>query len=151
MRYRSSSAFTLIELLLVIGIIAILASIVIVALNPTKEMGGARDSQRRGDVSTILNAVLTYAVEHKGTLPATILTTPKEVCRTNMKPAACTTDNGIDLRMLSGAYLVTVPYDPLASATGTGTYYTIMRDSDGRVTVSAWATEQESLDISMTR
>ena len=65
----SREGFTLIELLLVIGIIAILASIVIVAINPTKQMGDARNAQRRSDVNTILNAVYQYAIDNNGTMP----------------------------------------------------------------------------------
>jgi len=56
--------FTLIELLLVIGIIAILAAIVIVAINPTRQLGQARDTQRANSVRTILNAATQYYVDN---------------------------------------------------------------------------------------
>src|SRR5438552_3332547 len=139
--------FTLIELLLVIGIIAILASIVIVAINPTKQLGQARDAQRRSDVNTILNAVYQYAIDNNGTLPTRIPTgTAKGIGKVNA--ASC--NNGVNLRILTGSYLVSIPADPQAPAAGTGTNYTIVQDANGRITVSAPGAEQTT-GIAVTR
>ncbi len=65
----SKKGFTLIELLLVIGIIAILAAIVIVAINPTRQLGQARNAQRNSDVNTLLNAIWQYAIDNSGNMP----------------------------------------------------------------------------------
>ncbi len=145
--------FTLIELLLVIGIIAILASIVIIAINPTKQLGNARDAQRRSDVNTILNAVYQYSIDHNGALPGDILTAEKQICVGSVIGTACTTGvGGVDLHALTGAYLVSIPFDPsLTAATASGvTHYTIKKDANGRVTVTAPAAEQTAA-ISVTR
>ncbi|HVW66506.1 MAG TPA: prepilin-type N-terminal cleavage/methylation domain-containing protein [Candidatus Peribacteraceae bacterium] len=149
-RYRKG--FTLIELLLVIGIIAILASIVIVAINPTKQLGDARDAQRRSDVNTILNAVYQYAIDHNGNLPSGIPTgTAKIICQSDLTGTGCTTGiTGVDLSVLTGSYLVKVPKDPLITATATGTNYFIVQDANGRITVSAPNAEQTTT-ISVTR
>lgn len=127
--------FTLIELLLVIGIIAILASIVIVAINPTKQLGDARNAQRRSDVNTILNAVYQYAIDNNGSLPGTLPAAgiSQGICVTS----SATCDEGVDLDVLTGSYLVRLPTDPQAPAGGTGTNYFIMQDANGRITVSA--------------
>ena len=139
--------FTLIELLLVIGIIAILAAVVIVAINPTKQLADARNAQRRSDVNTILNAVYQYAIDNSGNMPAAITTTAKEICVTD------TTDcdgNGIDLEVLTGSYLVKLPVDPQAGSSATGTDYMIVQNANGRITVSA-ATVEQGVTISVTR
>ena len=133
--------FTLIELLLTIGIIAILASIVIVAINPTKQLGDARNAQRRSDISTILNAVYQYAIDHSGTLPTSIATTSQSICKTTSPNCA----GGADLSELTsnGKYLTAIPYDPKTSTTDL-TDYTILKLSSGRITVSAPGAENDT-------
>jgi prepilin-type N-terminal cleavage/methylation domain-containing protein len=58
--------FTLIEILVVIGMIAILASIVLIAINPLRQFAQARNAQRESDVNAILNAIGERLAENKG-------------------------------------------------------------------------------------
>src|ERR1035437_6215172 len=67
-KVRTKRAFTLIEVLVVIGIIAILAAVVLVAVNPSRQFKLARDSQRVSNVNALLNAVGQNIAEHKGQL-----------------------------------------------------------------------------------
>lgn len=54
---NSISAFTLIELLIVIAIIAILGSATVIVLNPTEMMAQARDNQRITDLKSLTKAI----------------------------------------------------------------------------------------------
>lgn len=56
----AKKGFTLIELLIVIAIIAILATAVILLLNPTALLAQARDSQRISDLDTLRTAIALY-------------------------------------------------------------------------------------------
>ncbi len=144
---KNRSGFTLIELLLVIGIIAILAAIVIVAINPTKQLADARNAQRRSDVNTVLNAVYQYAIDNNGNLPTCIDTTTRNVCTGGSN---CTgVNNPCDLDVLTGSYVVNLPTDP-SGASGSYTNYQIVEDANNRVTVSAPEAE-EGASISVTR
>lgn len=55
-----SKGFTLIELLIVIGILAILATVTLLVLNPAQMFAQARDSQRISDLNTVKAAVALY-------------------------------------------------------------------------------------------
>lgn len=52
--------FTLIELVIVIGILAILSAAVVLVLNPAQLLAQARDSQRLSDLGSIKSAVALY-------------------------------------------------------------------------------------------
>jgi len=52
--------FTLIELLIVIAILAILATVVLLVINPVQMFAQARDSQRIYDLNTLSNATALY-------------------------------------------------------------------------------------------
>lgn len=57
---KSRSGFTLIELLIVIGILAVLATVTVLVLNPAQLFAQARDSQRLSDVGSVKGAVSLY-------------------------------------------------------------------------------------------
>ena len=145
-RMKSKKGFTLIEVLLVIAILAILAGVVIVAINPFKQLADARNTQRRADATTVLNAVYQYTVDNNGTLPSTITVTPTAACAT---AGVCT--GLIDLSVLTASekYLTSLPKDP-SSGTVNSTGYNISKSANGRVTVSAPSAEN-SVIISVTR
>lgn len=144
---RSQKGFTLIEILLVVAAIAILAGIVIVAINPAKQLGDTRNAERKSAVNTILNAVTQYAVDNNGVLPAGVGTTTSEICATGA--VSCTGFADLTVLTTNGKYLVSIPNEPQkANANGAG--YQIVRDANGRITVSAQYPEQSAV-ISVTR
>lgn len=144
----------MIEILLVIGMIAILAAIVIIAVNPARQFAQSRNTQRVSNVNTILNAAHQYAVDNTGTLPANIPASAdcagvatNEICKTGA--ASCT--GLVDLSVLTASeiYIVSMPYDP-SGATTNGAGYHIAKSANGRITVCAPDAEL-SATISVTR
>ena len=153
-----TKGFTLLEILLVVAAIAILAGIIILALNPGKQLGDTRNAQRRSDVNTILNAVYQYSIDNNGILPGGIDTTftsaqvlgtdgsgCDSTCTATTTAAAC-----VDLSStLLPTYIVGIPTDP-STGTVANTDYFIDRLSSGRVTVGSCDAEQ-SATIEITR
>jgi type IV pilus assembly protein PilA len=144
----NKKGFTLIEVLLVIVIIAILAGIVIIAVNPGRQISQANNTQRSSDVKALLDAVHQFAVDNRGTLPAAITANATVVGSGNGQIDIC--DD------LVPTYVTAMPFDPTAAnaaytdcdAYNTG--YTILADADGRVTVAAPSVELGET-ISVTR
>lgn len=132
--------FTLIEILVVMGIIALLATIVLVAINPARQFAQARDAQRTSNVAAILNAVGQRTADYRGTF--------EKECEAGEIPDTDTyiSNDEYDIRdCLVPVYLPLLPFDPEDGVNEDDEYntgYTIRRDSTtGRVVVQAPSTE----------
>ena len=147
-RHSVQPGFTLLEILLVVAAIGILAGIVILALNPTKQLGDTRNAQRRADVNTLLNAVYQYALDNNGTIPSTITTTTTEIC-VGSGTSTCT--GFIDLSVLTASekYIVAIPTEPQKVNTN-GAGYQIKKTTSSRVTIESQYEEQGAV-ITVTR
>jgi prepilin-type N-terminal cleavage/methylation domain-containing protein len=107
MRYtkRANKGFTLLEILLVIAAIGILAAIVLVAINPNRQIEAARQAKRRSDINTITKAIQQYSIDNNGQYPAEIETGAKAICQIGNTPTGC-----IDLStFLVPDYLAAIP------------------------------------------
>lgn len=148
---QKNKGFTLIEILLVIAIMAILAAIVIIAINPAKQLGEAQNAQRRSDVRAILDATVQYSLDNSGSLPSgiavgtTCIDDGIDICKVDTICGG----TSLDVLVSGRTYLTDLPIDPTASgATYTG--YAIMQNSAGRVSVCAQTT-YDNADISVTK
>ncbi len=135
---KSKRGFTLIEILLAIGILAILATAAIIAINPARQFALARNTQRWNDVNAISNAVYQYSVSHKGQFPQEIYTgdNMSDICVTGV--GSC---GGIILDSLtsSSTYLTAIPVDPSCAgecASGSSGYMVAI-NNEGRIHVQA--------------
>lgn len=143
--------FTLIEILVVIGMIAILASVVLIAINPARQFAQARNSQRVSNINAILNAVGQNLAENKGVF----------TCNAGVLPLSTTLiasgSGSYDIAScLVPTYLPALPYDPnmtgahYSSNNDYNSGYAISTDSNNRITVSAPGAELEQ-SLSVTR
>jgi len=148
-RRSMTEGFTLLEILLVVAAIAILAGIVIFAINPSKQLADTRNAQRRIDVNTILNAVLQYKIDHNGGLPAestgyVISATEYYICPTfYSEQGNC--EGMVDLLDLTDnqKYIVSIPFDPSVPDVSNTGYKIKLNAATGRITVSAPLAEDD--------
>lgn len=139
--------FTLLEILLVIGMIAVLATVVLVALDPAKRFRDVRDAKRATDVQSILSAIQTYIVDNQGTIPAGLTTTEKQL---GTAASGCTIATGgcavaatgdcVNFSATLAKYLKSMPIDP-NGGTAALTRYSAVVDANGIVTVKACGSE----------
>lgn len=133
---RASRGFTFVELLVVMGIIAILAAIVLVAANPSRQFASARDTIRINDIYQLINGVYEYSVKNNGNYPPSITSTPADVGTSGLNLAA----------YLVPTYIPRIPQDP-ASGTQAVTQYIMFREGP-KITASATGELLETITLS---
>lgn len=142
---NSKNGFTLIEILIVLAIVAMMAALVIVAINPARQFAQARNTQRWTHVNAILNAAHQNMIDNNGNFdfsdcPATSIPSTA----TNIGSVAPNLDF---CGCLVPDYLGALPVDPTIGAPEGGatdcaaaydTGYTISQNATtGRITVAA--------------
>lgn len=140
----------MLELLLVIAILSILASVTIIAINPAKQFQETRDAERLHDVYTIMNALHQYASDNDGQFPEVITTEQREICRTDA--SACTGLYDLSVLTATSTYLVEIPMDPLCEGAGVhcssdGVGYLLQKTANGRIQVTASSSEAMTIDV----
>ncbi|MGA1050026.1 MAG: LamG-like jellyroll fold domain-containing protein [Minisyncoccia bacterium] len=126
---KVKKGFTLLEILLVIAAIGILAAIVLVAINPTRQISQVRNAQRRSDINAIYKALEQYLIDNKD-YPEGITGTPKAICNNTV------TTNCVNLSILVPTYLASIPKDPSG-----GVYNVYKNSANNRIGVEAPASE----------
>lgn len=155
--------FTLIEILVSIGLLAALAAIVLIAVNPARQFANMRNTQRSSDLHALLNSVGQRVAENKGQLNCPAITIPT----VNPVPTPLTNATGanigsgagdVDLRgCVVPTYISELPVDPTIGTSWDGAAYTtgyrIFQDAAGRITVFAPTVEATIANpiISLTR
>lgn len=169
---KNERGFTLIELLIVIAIIAILASVVFVALDPLKRFQDARNSSRFTDVTSIVTAAKLDQVDNGGAYISTIagLTALETYMITDMNPpyvsttcnANCTAavtsplhcvdldDTGAGEGLVFEGYLGKLPVSPNAPGNSWSANYTgyhITLNANNSITVGACDAEGTTISV----
>ncbi|MGA1047814.1 MAG: type II secretion system protein [Minisyncoccia bacterium] len=113
MNIRIQKGFTLLEVLLTIALMGILFAILLVAINPTRQLAQSRNLVRQSDINEIYEALEYYRISQKN-YPVGITETKTDICDTGSNsinqgtiPTGC-----IDLRVLVPTYLSAIPKDP---------------------------------------
>ena len=139
--FSKNKGFTLIELLIVIAILAVLATVTVVAINPAEIFRRTRDSQRLSDLDSIRTAINFYVVNTSSPVLGSASNSYSHVASTNCAGRTGTTGTQavdgsgwipVSLTSLGGtAPLSKWPIDPnpTTSNGNPGRYYVYLTNS----------------------
>ena len=142
---KNKKAFTLVELIIVIAIIAVLAAAIFVAIDPARRLHESRNARRSSDIATILDGIKQYQADNAGTHYSSIVSMTNGIyyqigsgvggcsisCDGTSTQAAC-----VDLIGIGTNYLALIPTDP-KDGTIAETKYAIKRDANGAITIAS--------------
>jgi prepilin-type N-terminal cleavage/methylation domain-containing protein len=143
MKIKNKRGYSLIELIVVIGILAITGAGLVVLVNPFGQLANSRNDERRAHIELVLDAIGRNMLDNNGVF----------VCQTGDIPTSstkmATDEESFDIApCVYPDYTSRVPYDSMAS----GAHYTTIADYDtgyfvvrhatsGRITISAPSSE----------
>ncbi len=140
---KYKKGFTLLEILLVIAAIGILAAIVLIAINPNKQIAQARNTVRQADINTIQKALDQYLIETRA-YPTSVSTTPRYICNTDSLQSGGPSCAGfVDLKVLVPNYIAAIPKDP--QATGDSTGYIVAIAPNNKISITASLAERKPI------
>lgn len=141
-----------VELLVVFFIIAVVAMIVLTALNPKDRQADARDAQRIVDMNALLTAVHSYVVDTDGELPKGVVVGTVQQIGTCISNGSTFCEGAsevcVDISDSIAPYLDLVPTDPLLKNDPGKSGYSIAVTEHGVVTITACGAETSSLQVS---
>lgn len=141
---KRKAAFTLVELIIVIAIIAVLAGAIFVAIDPARRLNEARNARRASDIATIMDAIKKNQADNGGAYYSEIdaldegafyiIGTDASGCDDECANQTAE-DSCVDLSGIGANYLAIVPLDP-SSGTEAKTGYMIEKNAES-ITVHA--------------
>ncbi|MCX6736668.1 MAG: type II secretion system protein [Candidatus Parcubacteria bacterium] len=148
MNTQPTKGFTLLELLIVIGILAILSAVTILVINPAELLRKSRDTQRISDLGAINSALAFYLVNTSTISMGSTANSYSNVTTTcSSRTSAVTTSQSVnstgwipvDLATLAvGSPISKYPVDPNPDTTGSlKRYYVYLTDGAGKWELAA--------------
>lgn len=150
---NAPKGFTLIEILVVIALIAILAAVTFVAIDPVKNFQDARNATRQTHVVALLDSITRYLADGNSissleSSASTTLATCGDAT-TPYKNIGTGSGNVNLAPALVDTYIGSIPQDP-SNGTDANTGYQICKTANGRITVNAPGAERNKV-IKQTR
>jgi prepilin-type N-terminal cleavage/methylation domain-containing protein len=136
--------FTLLEILLVIAAIGILAAIVIVAINPNRQLEQVRDAQVQSDMNQLYKALQQYEIDN-AELPSELASASSgaiEICVEGASDCTGYVDMTSDLVPI---YLPAIPTTQNAEGNGTGYY--VVKSSSNQVGVTTFSNQESNQEL----
>lgn len=137
---KDQKGFSLLELLIVLGVLIILGTAAFYWVDPVAQVGKAEDKRRQNDILNIADAFTSYARDHKGALPilGQVDSSKKVLC--SVQPGTQITCGAsteyclpISDQNFFDKYLGKLPIDPDKSSDVDTGYY-ILADANNNIT-----------------